>query len=129
LAAVLHEMVHLANAEAGLRDVHPSSGYHNRHFKREAEARGLLVKRDGHRGWCETRLAAGTQRLIQHDFRPDRRKFATFRPEEARAPAPTKLRLWMCACPVRARIAVPDLDWTCNRCGTRIARVERTRER
>lgn len=64
LETLLHEMAHLWNATvAELRDC--SGGqYHNKHFKAAAERFGLIVERDGKRGWAYTKLSDTSREAI-----------------------------------------------------------------
>lgn len=51
LATLLHEMVHLYCFVKDIKDTSRGHTYHNKHFKREAEKRGLIIeydKRIGH---------------------------------------------------------------------------------
>jgi hypothetical protein len=54
---LIHEMVHLSNLQNGVLDCNPSNQYHNKKFKTLAESVGLVVTKEGHRGWCRTRVA------------------------------------------------------------------------
>ena len=125
LHILLREMIHLANAEAGLRDHDPLRRYSNGHFKRGAEARGLQVARDGRRGWGRTILSPDTRRLILEDFRPDPTRFTAFRPDLDRPQGRNKYRLWECACPMKARVVTAGFrDW-CEWCGARFVLIGR----
>lgn len=114
LHILLREMVHLANTEAGLRDHDPLRRYYNRLFRREAQVRGLEVQRDGRRGWGRTILSPEARRRIVEEFRPDPMRFAAFRPSEDRPKARNKHRLWECACPMKARVAVAHFRARCE---------------
>jgi hypothetical protein len=127
LHTLLRAMVSQANAQAGRRDVHPQGRYHTRHFKREAEGRGLRVERDGWRGWNRTILTPVTRRLILEEFRPEAAKFTAFRPALALAGGKAKRHLWRCQCPIQFRR--PHLNILCRDCGALFERVERARRR
>jgi hypothetical protein len=47
-------MVHYYNYENGIQDCSRGNTYHNKHFKEEAEARGLHVERSDKYGWSHT---------------------------------------------------------------------------
>ncbi len=70
LRLVLHGMVHQANFEAGISDLE-ADGYHNEHFKSQAEAIGLWMEHDPMSGWCRTSLTPALRRQLLEDFRPD----------------------------------------------------------
>jgi hypothetical protein len=80
---MLHEMVHLYNTRAGVKDTSRGNVYHNKHFKKEAENRGLLVERDPKLGWAITRLSPEAQEIIEKwDIDPEAFKLARL-PESA----------------------------------------------
>lgn len=54
VATLLHEMVHYYNYEQGIQDCSRGGTYHNRKFKTEAEARGLVVEHSDRYGWNRT---------------------------------------------------------------------------
>ena len=54
---LIHEMVHLYNAQNDIQDCSRSGLYHNKRFKAEAERRGLIVEKDDSRGFATTRLS------------------------------------------------------------------------
>lgn len=53
-ATLLHEMVHYFNYENGIQDTSRGGTYHNKRFKTEAEARGLIVAHSEKYGWSHT---------------------------------------------------------------------------
>lgn len=53
-ATMLHEMVHIYNMEHGVKDCSRGGTYHNKHFKAEAERRGLVIEYDSKIGWSVT---------------------------------------------------------------------------
>ncbi len=117
-AGVLHELVHLANVEANVSDVHPRRNYHNTAFRDLAESIGLIVERDGSRGWAVTSLSAELRHRLETDFRPNLAAFGAFRPEVPPAPG---LPRWECGCPIRLRGA--RLAIHCHDCHTDFARI------
>lgn len=54
IATLLHEMVHYWNYINGVQDCSRGNTYHNGKFKKEAEARGLIVEHNDKYGWCKT---------------------------------------------------------------------------
>ena len=54
VATLLHEMVHYYNCVNGVQDCSRGNTYHNKAFKQEAEARGLIVERTDKYGWSKT---------------------------------------------------------------------------
>lgn len=51
VVTMLHEMVHLYNLYAGVKDTSRGGTYHNKFFKAEAERRGLRIEKDSKYGW------------------------------------------------------------------------------
>ena len=54
VTTLLHEMVHYYNYERGVQDCSRGNTYHNKHFRDEAEARGLQVSKSDKYGWAIT---------------------------------------------------------------------------
>ena len=54
VATLLHEMCHYFNDKQGVKDCSRGNTYHNRKFKAEAEARGLVVEHSERNGWNRT---------------------------------------------------------------------------
>lgn len=56
IASLVHEMVHMYNdCVLNIADTSRGGTYHNKYFKREAEAHGLTVARSDRYGWTITR--------------------------------------------------------------------------
>lgn len=53
-ATLCHEMVHFYCAVNGIADTSQNGRYHNKNFKREAEARGLMISYEKYIGWSVT---------------------------------------------------------------------------
>ncbi len=60
-ATLLHEMIHYFNYINNVQDCSRGNTYHNKRFKKEAEARGLCVERSEKYGWSHT---SPNERLI-----------------------------------------------------------------
>lgn len=68
-ATLLHEMVHYWNYEQGIQDCSRGNTYHNRRFKKAAEARGLMVEHSDKYGWSHTSPAdALLEFVIENDL-------------------------------------------------------------
>lgn len=100
LETLVHEMVHQANAEAGVRDTSAGGRYHNGAFRARAEEAGLEVERDEKNGWAITRLGPrGRDALFR--FKPKAEAFQVVRLVDP-PKAPTKMKKWVCDCgPIR----------------------------
>lgn len=68
---LLHEMVHLYNAQSGIQDTCRSGLYHNKQFKRAAEEHGLVVSKDATYGFNTTRLNEEASRFVASLKAPD----------------------------------------------------------
>jgi len=82
---LLHELVHLANYTAGIRDC-TSNQYHNARFRDRALAVGLWCERVGSYGWARTGLTPAARERIAL-LGPDASAFDVFR----LPPAPYRL--------------------------------------
>jgi hypothetical protein len=54
MSTLLHEMIHYYCALNGINDTSQNGRYHNKNFKREAEARGLIISQAPYIGWSVT---------------------------------------------------------------------------
>jgi hypothetical protein len=61
---IIHEMAHYANWAEGIEDVRKGSQYHNKHFKKRAEAFGLEVEKWPNKGYALTKLGPEATKLI-----------------------------------------------------------------
>jgi len=122
MATLTHEMVHLFCYYAEIKDVGKDGRYHNRKFKEQAEAVGLLVDKDMRLGWSLTSLGPDLAEYVSGLNIKDE-VFAVFRVDNPERPKqPTKMKLWTCGC-TRVRCAV-ELKATCHACGENFIRPE-----
>ncbi|MDR2108936.1 MAG: hypothetical protein LBP28_05715 [Coriobacteriales bacterium] len=56
-ATLNHEMVHQFCLDSGIQDTSRGGAYHNKHFKEQAELRGLVISKDSRVGWSTTKPA------------------------------------------------------------------------
>lgn len=66
-STLLHEMVHYYCALNGISDTSQSGRYHNKNFKREAEARGLIISKAPYIGWSVTEPSLGLVQLLKEN--------------------------------------------------------------
>lgn len=65
IGEILHEMIHEYCSENGIKDTSSQSGaYHNKRFKEQAEAHGLIAIRDEKYGWSITKPSQDLIRFI-----------------------------------------------------------------
>ncbi|GAB5407453.1 MAG: hypothetical protein Aurels2KO_56840 [Aureliella sp.] len=118
LATLLHEMIHLWEALThGRRGA--LGNYHTRRFRDKAEGLGLLVS---DRGEALGILPESpfTEVLKRHGIRIPEVDLDVV---TCKSPAETKLRKWTCRCGINARIAVTDVPWRCDRCGSPVLKT------
>ncbi|MDE7274638.1 MAG: SprT-like domain-containing protein [Lachnospiraceae bacterium] len=65
MATLMHEMVHYYCQLSGINDTSKEGRYHNRNFKREAEARGLIISYYKYIGYSVTEPSEGFIEVIQ----------------------------------------------------------------
>ncbi len=148
-ATLMHELVHLANYTAGIRDC-SSNQYHNSHFRDRAVAVGLACERIAARGWAKTSLTPLLRERIAA-LRPDPAAFDLFRlppsPARARGRVPgitvtgnggdggllmqarkKKLAKWTChgSCASAWVACGTNLHAVCLTCGSEFCRVPAT---
>jgi len=114
---LLHELAHAENAHNKIKDC-TSTQVHNKKFKVMAEALGLTVKpRDKRYGFAFTELGEVAKAFVKSvKFNQD--LFTMTRlgePGKTKKPG-SRLRLWMCKCGIKLRVASDDLNCTCNEC-------------
>lgn len=60
ITTLMHEMAHLYNIQHGIKDTTRSGLYHNKEFKKAAEAHGLMVFQMNQTGWSRTEPSGNT---------------------------------------------------------------------
>ncbi|MHB9080383.1 MAG: hypothetical protein ACYC3X_23155 [Pirellulaceae bacterium] len=113
LGTLLHEMLHAWQQLHG-RD--SRSTYHNSEFRRKAAELGLLVSREGVTGYVPG--SAFFSLLERYGVQVPFTAEPIIRVQEERH-GNSKLKLWVCGCPVRVRVAIKDFAAVCLRCGCR----------
>lgn len=109
LGTLFHEQLHAWQQEHGKPG---KSNYHNVEFRRKAKRYGLIIDHCG-RTQYEPESLFFSLLKEQGVTVPD---LALPTPLAKRAAASSKLRLWMCGCPVRLRVATPKLSARCLNC-------------
>lgn len=108
LGTLLHELLH------GWQQVHGPVGkrnHHNRAFREKAKSLGLLIDRRGLTGYA----ASGPFKALLAHFGVETSVVETPIPER-RPRGNSKLKKWVCRCPVTVRCAV-DFQAQCLWCG------------
>lgn len=114
VATLLHEMVHILNAQNEVKDCNAAQ-YHNKSFKGLAESAGLLVEKFPGRGWAKTSLNEDGIEFVK-SVGVDSTKFVAYRksPDKQKTAA-KKANKYSCGC---SKFSSPkELDVKCNQCG------------
>jgi hypothetical protein len=123
LATLLHEAAHGLATAREISDTSGGGRFHNLQYKRLATELGLVVAKDGARGWSATTLGAAAEQRYAGAL--DRLAEATrvYRVDErpARTGGQGNLAVAECACPRKIRVARTTLAQapiTCGACDT-----------
>lgn len=107
VGTLCHELLH------GWQELHGKTGknnYHNVQFRRKAGELGLVVDQYGHTAYAPDSPFVAI--LAEHGL------VVPALPElQYRVPGTSKLKLWICPCRTRARVAVADFQARCLKCG------------
>lgn len=74
-----HELVHLSNIVKGIKDC--SGKMHNKKFRQEAEAHGLICEKVPKMGWGQTTATSEFEEFVKNVLKPDMTKIHYFRQE------------------------------------------------
>jgi len=123
LGTLLHEQLHIWQDALGTQPSRSNHNYHNRQMRSKAASLGLIVDRWGH-----TRFAPDHSPFLEILKKHGVKVPALPPVEDQEAPAQhlgtSKLKLWICDCPVRVRVAVRNFRARCLVCGA----IFRTRD-
>ena len=129
LATLQHECVHCYCYQAGIKDTSRHGTYHNRRFRDEAEARGLIIDYDPKIGYSLTRPAQELLDLIQEygwqDVSLVRQTAPTIPGGGSSGGSRSTVRKYqcpICGCSVRA---TKDVSIACLDCNARMFLVEK----
>jgi hypothetical protein len=77
MSTLMHELIHVANHGAGIKDCF-ANNYHNEYFRDRAVSVGLVCERAGAFGWAKTRLSIALREWLAA-LSPDPTAFSVFR--------------------------------------------------
>ena len=119
-STLLHEMCHLLNAEAEVKDTSRAGTYHNEKFRETAEAHGLMADKTKFQGYCETSLTPEAAEFIET---LDRTEFILYREDKAAegesgepAAKPSSSRRYVCPGCGTKITATKDVSIRCESC-------------
>lgn len=117
VATLMHEVVHLYNLYAEVKDV-SGTQYHNKRFKIEAEKRGLVISCAKAIGWSVTALTEESRIWIDN-LNIDKSAFDAVRKMPIQAKKKTQ-KTYTYTCPIcneKILSKNPDLEVECVDCG------------
>jgi len=116
-----HELAHYINFCEGVKGC-SSNQYHNKHFKREAE-RLLLTTEKGKKGYY-TKDNEVFNKMVEEEFKSKPEVFNVFQNQRESKKVGSRLKLYICACGVKVRVASEEFQAKCLRCEGDFIRVE-----
>jgi hypothetical protein len=123
LETLVHEMVHQAADEAGIKDTSRNGAYHNKRFGELAAKAGLCVpaEPDKRHGFAFTSLGpVGSRARVQVESIRSKIEpvLVLARALVPAKPSKGKMLLFMCGCGFKIRCGRSELSAQCNACGT-----------
>lgn len=133
-ATLLHEMVHYYNFVNGVQDCSRNGTYHNRKFKKAAEARGLVVQHSEKYGWSHTSPSDELLEFVLDndltDILINRNEFSSFQitgtgthsgtPIGTTVPKKSSSRKYICPCCGMSVRATKEVNIACMDCGVKM---------
>lgn len=133
-ATLLHEMVHYYNFVNGVQDCSRNGTYHNRKFKKAAEARGLIVQHSEKYGWSHTSPSDELLEFVLDNDLTDilisRNEFSGFQitgtgthsgtPIGTTVPKKSSSRKYICPCCGMSVRATKEVNIACLDCGVKM---------
>jgi|TARA_R100000789_G_scaffold75754_1_gene71328 hypothetical protein len=112
-----HEIAHFLNNIKKIRDC-SSNQYHNKHFKTQAEKLLLKVERTTNKGYSQTSETEDFKKMLK-EFKPKDKVFNIFQNQKDKKKVGSRLKLYICECGVRVRVAGDDFKGLCLICRTK----------
>ena len=100
-----HELAHFTNKLKGVKGT-SSNGYHNKHFKAQAETFLLKVERTK-KGYAHTTETEEFKKMLE-EFKPQKEVFNIYQNSKDKKKKPTRLKKWVCSCGENVRHALRD---------------------
>lgn len=124
LATLQHECIHCYCHHAGIKDTSRGGTYHNSRFRKEAEARGLIIDYDSGIGHSLTTPAQELLDLVKEygwqDVSLARQAECSPEDKARRSQASRKYQCPICSCSVRA---TKEVSVACMACNTKMLLV------
>ena len=114
-----HELAHLINNVNKIKDC-SGYGYHNKHFKTQAEKFNLSVEK-GKNGFNQTKPTEEFNKMLL-EFKPNKEVFNICQNHEDKKKG-SRLRLYICNCGVKVRVGSDDFNAKCLNCESEFKKV------
>ena len=116
-----HELAHFINYSKNINDC-SSNQYHNKHFKKQAEMLLLSVEKTN-KGFSLTKENEQFNKMLEEEFKPKKEVFNVFQNQKPTGKKGSRLRLYVCSCGVKVRVADDEFKALCLKCDTEFKKV------
>jgi len=116
-----HELAHFINYTKGIKDC-SSNQYHNKHFKAQAENLLLSVEKTK-KGFNTTKETEKFKEMLK-EFNPNKEVFDICQNKADKKKVGSRLKLYMCPCGVKVRVASEDFKGLCLLCNEEFIKNE-----
>ena len=118
-----HELAHFVNFLNKVKDC-SGNQYHNKHFKTQAEKFLLKVSRTN-KGYSFTEITDEFKEMLK-EFKPHKEVFNVFQAQaENKEKKGSRLRLYVCDCGVKVRVASDTFQAECLICNSKFKQDEK----
>jgi hypothetical protein len=126
---MLHELVHLYCGSKDIKDTSNNCVYHNKNYKKEAEARGLNVDHAPTIGHAVTSLKESTVKLLEN-LKVDETAFSFYRDKVCKGGTTKKQKSYKYVCPNCGKkfTLYKDIDVVCKDCNKDFEKFEKNGE-
>ncbi len=108
-----HEFTHFINHCNDIKDC-SANNYHNKHFKIQAEVLLLSTTR-GNKG-ITTQDNEVFNKMVNEEFKDNKEVFDIFQSQKDKSKVGSRLRLYICSCGIKVRVAQDDFNALCLTC-------------
>lgn len=120
IITLMHEIVHLYNMQKGIQDTSRSGTYHNKEFKKTADAHGLIISKAPKIGWSVTTAKPQTAQWIKDNI--PIKSFGVYKQtansaDGGKAKTKQSYRKYICPCCGLIVRATKDCNIACLDCG------------
>lgn len=119
IATLIHEMVHLYHNVNNIQGTSRGGTYHNKRFKEDAEARGLLIEYDAKIGFSPTQPSPALKSFCTAQHWRNKltiSRIGDIGGNEPKPKAPTSTRKYVCPCCGQSIRATKEVNIMCMDC-------------